>query len=157
MATSSPWLTPIFIPGKEPLPEGFSEDDRAEMAKVQGWQKMAGSVMESCPLKCAFSGVAGFGLGAFFTLFGAALSADDPMRRTNVYLQAQAAGLPEPKLSTSQATKEFFKDTGRNMYRSGKGFGKVGAMYAGIECCVEGVSRCGRDFCSQTRANIPCL
>ena len=140
MAAATPWLTPVYLPGKEPLPEGWTENDRAELAQVQKWSKFAASTMESCPTKCAFSGVAGFGLGAFFTLFSAALSADDPLRRTNSYMQAQAAGIDPPKLTTAQQTKMFFKDTGRNMYKTGKGFGKVGALYSGIECCVEGVS-----------------
>ena len=29
---------------------------------------------------------------------------------------------------------------GRGMWRSGKGFGKVGALFAGIECVIESVS-----------------
>ncbi|KDN53403.1 Tim17-domain-containing protein [Tilletiaria anomala UBC 951] len=135
---NAPWLAPIYLPGQEPLPEGYTEEDRANLAQVQMWQRYASGAMESCPVKCTLSGAAGFGLGAFFTLFSAALSADDPTRRTTAYLQAQAAGIPEPKLSTALQTKEFFKDTGKNMWRSGKGFGKVGALYSGIECCVEG-------------------
>lgn len=45
-----------------------------------------------------------------------------------------------PALSTRQKTAEIFKEMGRNMWRSGKGFGKVGALYAGVECVIEGVS-----------------
>ena len=33
-----------------------------------------------------------------------------------------------------------FKEMGRNMWSSGKGFAKVGAIYSGVECCIEGVS-----------------
>jgi len=46
---------------------------------------------------------------------------------------------PPPPLpaSSMQSTKEFFIQTGRNMYSSGRGFGKVGALYSGIECCIE--------------------
>ena len=46
---------------------------------------------------------------------------------------------PPPQLpsATMQSTKEFFIQTGRSMYSSGRGFGKVGALYSGIECCVE--------------------
>jgi hypothetical protein len=42
-------------------------------------------------------------------------------------------------LNTTQKTKEIFKDMGRGMWRSGKGFSKVGALYAGIECVIESV------------------
>jgi import inner membrane translocase subunit TIM22 len=44
-------------------------------------------------------------------------------------------------LSTTQKTTEIFKDMGRGMWRSGKGFGKVGALYAGIECVIESVRK----------------
>jgi hypothetical protein len=47
-------------------------------------------------------------------------------------------------LGTTQKTMEIFKDMGRGMWRSGKGFGKVGALYAGIECVIESVR--GWDF-----------
>lgn len=36
-------------------------------------------------------------------------------------------------------TKLAFKDMGVKMWGTGKGFAKVGAVYSGIECCVEGV------------------
>ena len=42
-------------------------------------------------------------------------------------------------LNTTQKTKEIFKEMGRGMWRSGKGFSKVGALYAGIECVIESV------------------
>lgn len=46
---------------------------------------------------------------------------------------------PPPQLpaASMQSTKEFFIQTGRSMYSSGRGFGKVGALYSGIECCIE--------------------
>lgn len=49
-----------------------------------------------------------------------------------------AAEPPMPDINTMQGTKLFFIQTGRNMWRSGKGFGKVGALYSGIECLIEG-------------------
>jgi mitochondrial import inner membrane translocase subunit TIM22 len=46
------------------------------------------------------------------------------------------------QLNTKQKTVAYFKDMGKGMYRSGKGFGKVGALFAGIECVIESVSCC---------------
>jgi import inner membrane translocase subunit TIM22 len=43
-------------------------------------------------------------------------------------------------LNTGQKAKEIFKDMGKGMYRSGKGFGKVGALFAGVECVIESAS-----------------
>jgi mitochondrial import inner membrane translocase subunit TIM22 len=42
-------------------------------------------------------------------------------------------------LGTTKKTVEIFKEMGRGMWKSGKGFGKVGALYAGIECVIEAV------------------
>jgi import inner membrane translocase subunit TIM22 len=42
-------------------------------------------------------------------------------------------------LGTTKKTVEIFKEMGRGMWKSGKGFGKVGALYAGIECVIESV------------------
>lgn len=54
---------------------------------------------------------------------------EDPLMRQ----QAQAG------MNTTQKAREIFKDMGKNMWRSGKGFGKVGALFAGIECVIESV------------------
>lgn len=136
-------LPPIYLPGQEPMPPGFNEQDREQMMQTKKWQGWISTGMESCPVKCAIAGGAGFGIGAFFSLFSAAMSVDDPLRRSNM-AAAQLAmdkGLPPPPEPTfRQQVVPFFKETGRSMYRSGKGFGKVGALYAGIECCIEGVS-----------------
>lgn len=39
-----------------------------------------------------------------------------------------------------QKAKHVFAEMGRGMWRSGRGFGMVGALYAGSECVIEGVS-----------------
>lgn len=119
---------PIYQPGKEPLPPGLTEEDRPQLMqqkKVENWMRMAS---ESCAFKTVLSGGAGFALGAFFSLMSASFQYEDPMNRlTN-----------DPNLSTRQKTSEFFKSTGRGMWRSGAGFAKVGALYSGVECCIEG-------------------
>ena len=56
----------------------------------------------------------------------ASFAYEDPLLRQN--------------LSTQQKAREIFKEMGRNMYKSGRGFGKVGALFAGIECVIESVS-----------------
>ena len=50
-------------------------------------------------------------------------------------------------LSTQQKAREIFKEMGRGMYKSGKGFGKVGALFAGIECVIESVSAAMAALC----------
>lgn len=50
------------------------------------------------------------------------------------YRQAQHANL-----TGMQKNKMFFKDLGKGAWKSGSGFGKVGALYAGSECVIEGV------------------
>jgi import inner membrane translocase subunit TIM22 len=69
-----------------------------------------------------------FGLGAFFSLMSTSFQYEDPMNRANVHV------------STMAQTKIAMKDMGSKMMTTGKGWAKVGAVYSGVECCVEGVS-----------------
>jgi mitochondrial import inner membrane translocase subunit TIM22 len=66
-------------------------------------------------------------MGAFFSMMSSSFQYDDPLARTD--------------LSTRKKTAEMFKEMGRGMYRSGRSFGKVGALYSGIECIIESVSK----------------
>lgn len=72
----------------------------------------------------------GLALGAFFSLMSSSFAYEDPLLRQ----QTQAG------LNTGQKAKEIFKDMGKGMWRTGKGFAKVGALFAGTECVIEGVS-----------------
>jgi len=71
----------------------------------------------------------GFGMGAFFSLMSTTFAYEDPLSRT-----WQTA-----TMNTSQKTAQVFKDMGKGMWKSGRGFGTVGALYAGSECVIEGV------------------
>jgi import inner membrane translocase subunit TIM22 len=62
----------------------------------------------------------------------ASFAYEDPYLRTQGKTAAQ--------LNATQKASAIFKDMGRGMWTSGKGFGKVGALYAGIECVIESVS-----------------
>ncbi|CAE6486439.1 unnamed protein product [Rhizoctonia solani] len=122
------WGVPLYQPGKEPLPPGLTEEDRpalVQQKKVENWMKMAS---ESCAFKTVLSGGVGFALGAFFSLMSSSFAVEDPMNRLN----------NDTSMTTRQKTSEFFKSTGRGMWRSGSGFAKVGALYSGVECCIEG-------------------
>lgn len=68
-------------------------------------------------------------MGAFFSLMSTTFAYEDPLSRT--WQQAT--------MNTSQKTAQIFKDMGKGMWRGGKGFGTVGALYAGSECVIEGV------------------
>lgn len=48
--------------------------------------------------------------------------------------------LRQRTLNTGQKAREIFREMGKGMWTSGKGFGKVGALFAGTECVIEGVS-----------------
>lgn len=203
-----PLVAPVYLPGTEPLPEGMTEADRAQIKEMTKYQNYTLAAMESCVTKSVMSGVLGFGLGAFFALMSASFAIDDPIRETMAIKNAQrieadrakkqagakpgaldshgkpivaeavkatpaapapataaasastqsasnssvlsklpGAGRfkdlpppppPLPEVSTMQSTKQYFVQTGKSMYSSGKGFGKVGALYSGIECVIEG-------------------
>lgn len=44
------------------------------------------------------------------------------------------------KLPIPQQLKQGFREMGKASWSSAKNFGMVGAIFAGTECCIEGVS-----------------
>ncbi|TEB38466.1 mitochondrial import inner membrane translocase subunit TIM22 [Coprinellus micaceus] len=124
-----PGICPIFKKGQEPLPPGLNEEDRPIYEQQKRWEGYAGMAMESCAVKTVLAGTMGFGIGAFFSLMSASFAYEDPYLRTQGKTAAQ--------LNATQKASAIFKDMGRGMWTSGKGFGKVGALYAGIECVIE--------------------
>lgn len=145
--SSLPLVPPIFAKGKEPLPPGWTEEDRANMMEAKKYQDYMQMGMESCAAKTVIAGGGGecsamyltgskgrrsrcyslgFAIGAFFSMMSASFAYEDPLARA--------------QLTTTQKASEIFKEMGRNMYSSGKGFAKVGALFAGIECVIESVS-----------------
>lgn len=66
----------------------------------------------------------GTGVGAAFSLMGTTFS----------YEAAYGT-------HTQQTTKAWFRDQGQKMWRTGRSFGKVGALYSGTECVIESVRR----------------
>ncbi|KAK7691776.1 hypothetical protein QCA50_005179 [Cerrena zonata] len=118
-----PLVAPVFPAGKEPLPPGFTEEDRENMLQAKKYQDFMTMGMESCAAKTVIAGVGGFAIGGFFSLMSASFAYEDPLMRQT--------------LNTRQKASEIFKEMGRGVWRSGKGFGKVGALFAGIECVIE--------------------
>ncbi|KAF8648498.1 hypothetical protein AX16_006207 [Volvariella volvacea WC 439] len=125
--TRMPGGCPIYAPGKEPLPPGITEEERAQYYQMKKWERYTAMGMESCAVKFIMAGTMGFGIGAFFSLMSSSFAYEDPLLRQ----QTQAG------MKTHQKAREVFKEMGRGMWSSGKGFGKVGALFAGIECIIE--------------------
>ncbi|KAK7472451.1 Mitochondrial import inner membrane translocase subunit tim22 [Stygiomarasmius scandens] len=121
-----PGLVPLFPAGKEPLPAGVSEDERDAYNQMQKTERFMTMASESCGFKTVLAGGGGFAIGAFFSLMSASFAYEDPLVR-----QQHAT------LKTTQKAREVFREMGRGMWSSGKGFGKVGALFAGIECIIE--------------------
>ncbi|KAI0724698.1 mitochondrial import inner membrane translocase subunit TIM22 [Fomitopsis betulina] len=124
--SGNPLLTPIFPAGREPLPPGVAEEERDAYNQGLKYQQYMTMGMESCVAKTILAGGMGFGIGAFFSLMSTSFAYEDPLLR-------QTTG----NLSRTQKASEIFKDMGKGMWRSGKGFGKVGALFAGVECVIE--------------------
>ena len=55
-----------------------------------------------------------------------------------------SSGQQLAELPLREQLRRGFKDMGSRSFSSAKNFGLVGAMFAGTECCIEGV-RCERD------------
>lgn len=56
MSGQHPLLTPIYVPGTEPIPEGWTEEDRKNMADQVKYSKWMNAGMESCPFKVGMAG-----------------------------------------------------------------------------------------------------
>lgn len=54
-----PGQVPIWAPGKEPLPPGFTEEDRAALDQQQKYSNIAAMAMESCAAKTVLAGTMG--------------------------------------------------------------------------------------------------
>jgi len=100
--------------------------DAQTMAAVKSMQML----MESCPGKTAMSGVMGFALGGAFGLFMASMQYDTPL-----HTPASSALVSLP---LREQLKRGLKDMGTRSFSSAKNFGKVGAIFSGTECCIEG-------------------
>ncbi|KIK26160.1 hypothetical protein PISMIDRAFT_676301 [Pisolithus microcarpus 441] len=120
-------VAPLYPAGREPLPPGLKEEDREQFMQAKKYQQWMVMGMESCVAKTVMAGVGGLGIGAFFSLMSASFAYEDPYLRQ----QTQAG------MTNTQKAREVFKEMGRGMWRTGKGFGKVGALFAGIECVIE--------------------
>ncbi|KAA8574258.1 hypothetical protein EYC84_005757 [Monilinia fructicola] len=114
-------------PAFNPPGGGQQMVDPSTAAAVKNMQM----IMESCPGKTVVSGVMGFALGGAFGLFMASMQYDTPIHTSTA--AAEITSLP-----MREQLKRGLKDMGSRSYSSAKNFGKVGAIFAGTECCVEG-------------------
>ncbi|KDE02333.1 hypothetical protein MVLG_07103 [Microbotryum lychnidis-dioicae p1A1 Lamole] len=123
------YTAPFVVPGYEPSPTGEPKtpEERQQILFQMKQMRWVQAGIESPIAKAGISGAMGFGIGAFFSLMGSSFTLEDPFRA------AQYDGM-----KTSEKAKIIFKDMGKGMWRQGKGFGMVGALYAGTECVVEG-------------------
>ncbi|KZS87216.1 Tim17-domain-containing protein [Sistotremastrum niveocremeum HHB9708] len=144
-------IVPLYPAGSEPLPPGIPESDREAWNQQMKMQKWIGVGMESCVAKCVMAGAGGVVIGAFISLMSSSFAYEDPLLRAQAMENAQKAAAAKASSSSSPSTspssssssptagaRDVFLEMGRGMYRSGKGFGKVGALFAGLECVVEG-------------------
>ncbi|KAJ7018358.1 mitochondrial import inner membrane translocase subunit TIM22 [Mycena alexandri] len=112
-----------YAKGKEPVPEGFTQEDVENVRQSKRVEMFMSEAMMSCPAKTVMAGGAGLAIGMVFSLMTTSMSYEDPLLR-------QHAG-------TAQRARDILRDTGKTMWTSGKGFGKVGAIYASFECVIE--------------------
>ncbi|KAJ7188704.1 mitochondrial import inner membrane translocase subunit TIM22 [Mycena filopes] len=112
-----------YAQGKEPVPAGYTPEDVANVRQQKRVEMFMSEAMMSCPAKTAMAGGAGVAIGMVFSLMTTSMSYEDPLLR-------QHAG-------TAQRARDILRDTGKTMWSSGKGFGKVAAMYACFECILD--------------------
>ena len=67
----------------------------------------------------------------FFSMLSTGFAYEDPTLRDQ-----------HAQLARHQNAGAIIKDMAKSAWSSGKGFAKVGALYAGIECVIESVRGC---------------
>ncbi|CAG4934129.1 unnamed protein product [Colias eurytheme] len=84
-------------------------------------EKMIESTIESCPFKSVTSCIIGYGLGLAVGLFTSSLMPNmtDPMAQQN------------------QTAREILREMKTSMLSYAKNFAILGAVFSGIECCIE--------------------
>jgi import inner membrane translocase subunit TIM22 len=120
-----PMTAPVYALGQEPLPPGWTEADRETLTQQKKYTDFFQAAAESCAAKGAIAGVGGLAIGGLFSLMNSSFQYEDPQ------LRAQQG--------TAVRAREIVKEMGVNAWRSGRGFAKVGALFASIECGIEGV------------------
>ena len=85
----------------------------------QYWMKMGAMVSESCAVKAALSGAAGYGLGLMFGMF------------------MNSFHTPGVDQAASMTVRGVLTDMKLSSLRSARQFGKVGLLFAGFECLME--------------------
>ncbi|KAG7107937.1 Mitochondrial import inner membrane translocase subunit tim22 like protein [Verticillium longisporum] len=113
--------------GAQPPAGGISGDDPNV--------KAMNNFMETCFAKGAMSGVMGFGMGGLFGMFMASMSYDTPFHTAT----PGGPQTPVSSLPMKQQLRVGLKDMGQRSYSTARSFGKVGALFAGIECGIEGL------------------
>ncbi|KAI0470966.1 mitochondrial inner membrane translocase subunit Tim17/Tim22/Tim23/peroxisomal protein PMP24 [Xylariaceae sp. FL0804] len=102
--------------------------------------KAMNAMMESCFGKSVLSGVMGFGMGGLFGMFMASMSYDTPFHTAGAGAPGAPGAGPKPisELPWRQQLRVGFRDMGSRSYSTAKNFGKVGLLFSGIECGIEG-------------------
>jgi import inner membrane translocase subunit TIM22 len=124
-----PMTAPVYALGQEPLPPGWTEADRETLAQQKKYQDFFAASAESCVAKTGIAATGGLVIGGMFSLMNSSFQYEDPLLR-----QQLAASK-----TTTQRARDVAREMGVNAWRSGRGFAKVGALFAGIECVIEGV------------------
>ncbi|KAK7436303.1 Tim17/Tim22/Tim23 family protein [Colletotrichum acutatum] len=145
----------MAFPGGGAMPpqesQGGSPGAAASLGPPDPEMKAMTNFMENCFTKSIMSGVMGFGMGGLFGMFMASksasrltsLSPSAQMSYDTPFHTATTAGqttvTPIADLPLRQQLRVGFKDMGTRSYSMAKNFGKVGALFAGIECGIEGL------------------
>ncbi len=117
------------LPIQHPIPARPTQLTRP-LAQMQ-------TISESCVGKTGMAGVAGFAMGGVFGLFMASMAYDTPFHGAPG--SGAGAATPVRELPWRQQLRHGMLDMGRRSYSSARNFGKIGALYAGTECCIEGL------------------
>ncbi|XP_004922732.1 mitochondrial import inner membrane translocase subunit Tim22 [Bombyx mandarina] len=84
-------------------------------------EKMIEATVESCPFKSLTSCIIGYGLGAAVGLFTSSLMPN----------------VTDTTAQQNQTAREILREMKNSMLSYGKNFAILGAVFSGVECCIE--------------------
>ncbi|KAL2760506.1 hypothetical protein ACRALDRAFT_1073671 [Sodiomyces alcalophilus JCM 7366] len=99
------------------------------------YEKLIRQGMDNCFAKSIMAGGMGFGMGGVFGMFMASMSYDTPFHTA----VPGGTATPVSSLPLRQQLKIGFKDMGSRSWSMARNFAKVGALFSGIECGIEGI------------------
>ncbi|DBB07737.1 TPA: hypothetical protein ACH3X3_009158 [Trebouxia sp. C0006] len=119
-------------PATQPTNKGKPKKEYRQMQMPTPEQIVQEDMMNNCGIRTVMSGVMGMGLGLVFGVVMGSMDAGGAGMDGNL-----APGVEAQKQTTRQVFRQMLLTARSRSWTYAKGFGAVGALFAGSECVIE--------------------